>query len=73
MLTLFFILLMCVVLGEVLFVAIKLAWKITKIIFALLLLPAIMIGLAVAGFMTLAIILLLVCGLIALFGSLVVA
>ena len=35
MLTLFFILLMCVVLGEVLFVAIKLAWKITKIIFAL--------------------------------------
>ena len=73
MLTLFFILLMCVVLGEILYMTIKLAWKITKIIVALVLLPVVMIGLAAAGFMTLAIVLLLIGGVFALIGSLVVA
>ncbi|MCR5226685.1 MAG: hypothetical protein K6E27_05690 [Eubacterium sp.] len=52
---------------------IKLAWKITKIIVALVLLPVVMIGLAAAGFMTLAIVLLLIGGVFALIGSLVVA
>ena len=50
---------------------IKLAWKVTKIVFAIILLPVVMIGLAAAGFMTLAIVILLIAGVLALFGSLV--
>ena len=71
MLTLFFVLLMLVVIGEVLYMTIKLAWKVTKIVFAIILLPVVMIGLAAAGFMTLAIVILLIAGVLALFGSLV--
>ena len=71
MLTLFFVLLMLVVVGEVLYMTIKLAWKVTKIVFAIILLPVVMIGLAAAGFMTLAIVILLIAGVLALFGSLV--
>ena len=71
MLTLLFIILMFSVFGKILHMAIKLTWGITKVIFTLIFLPFIVIGLALAGFMYLSILVLIVAGFFAFVGGLV--
>lgn len=71
MLTLLFIILMFSVFGKILHMAIKLTWGITKVVFTLIFLPFIVIGLAVAGFMYLSILVLIVAGFFAFVGGLV--
>ncbi len=71
MLILLFIILSFVVFGKIFLLSIKLTWGITKILFTLILLPIILIGLVVAGFIYLALPILIIVGLIAFFGKLV--
>ena len=71
MLTLLFLILMFSVFGKILHMAIKLTWGITKVVFTLIFLPFIVIGLAVAGFMYLSILVLIVAGFFAFVGGLV--
>ena len=71
MLTLLFLILMFSVFGKILHMAIKLTWGITKVIFTLIFLPFIVIGLAVAGFMYLSILILIVAGFFTFVGGLV--
>ena len=71
MLSLLFIILMFSVFGKILHMAIKLTWGITKVVFTLIFLPFIVIGLAVAGFMYLSILVLIVAGFFAFVGGLV--
>ena len=71
MLILIFIILSFVVFGKIFLSSIKLTWGITKILFSLILLPIILIGLVVAGFIYLALPILIIVGLIAFFGKLV--
>lgn len=71
MLTLLFLILMFSVFGKILHMAIKLTWGITKVIFTLIFLPFIVIGLALAGFMYLSILVLIVAGFFAFVGGLV--
>jgi hypothetical protein len=59
------------VFGKILHMAIKLTWGITKVVFTLIFLPFIVIGLAVAGFMYLSILVLIVAGFFAFVGGLV--
>lgn len=71
MLTLLFLILMFSVFGKILHMAIKLTWGIAKVIFTLIFLPFIVIGLALAGFMYLSILVLIVAGFFAFVGGLV--
>ena len=71
MLTLLFLILMFSVFGKILHMAIKLTWGITKVVFTLIFLPFIVIGLALAGFMYLSILVLIVAGFFAFVGGLV--
>ena len=71
MLILIFIILSFVVFGKIFLSSKKLTWGITKILFSLILLPIILIGLVVAGFIYLALPILIIVGLIAFFGKLV--
>ena len=71
MLTLIFVILLCTVLGKTLHLALKLAWGLTKILFSLILFPIVVIGLAIAGFMYLAILILIIAGVIAFVRGLV--
>ncbi|MDO5784754.1 MAG: hypothetical protein Q4P20_06795 [Eubacteriales bacterium] len=66
MLTLLFTILFFMVFGKLLWLAIKAAWGITKILFTIVLLPLILLGLAAAGFMSIAFIGLIVVGLFSL-------
>lgn len=66
MLTLLFIILMCVVFGKLIGLAIKAAWGITKILFTIVLLPLALIALAVKGLIFVAIVVLVIMGIIAL-------
>ena len=69
MLTLLFVILMVVVVGKIAMLAIKAAWGITKIVFAVVLFPVFLIAMAVSGFMALSFIALIIGGLIALVAS----
>lgn len=69
MLTLLFFILMVVVVGKIAMLAIKAAWGVTKIIFAVVLFPVFLISMAVSGFMALAFIALIIGGLVALVAS----
>ena len=71
MLTLLFIVLLFGVFGKLIHLAFKLAWGMTKILFTLIFLPIIVIGLAIAGFIYLSIIVLIVVGILAFIGGLV--
>lgn len=73
MITLLFIILMFTVFTKILVFAFKAAWGLAKIIVSLVLLPVILIALAVAGFIYLALAILIVVGLITLISSLVMA
>ena len=68
MLELIFTILMFVIFGKILFFAIKAAWGITKILFSIVFLPIVLIVLALMGLFYIAIPVLAVIGLIALFG-----
>lgn len=68
MLELIFTILMFVIFGKILFFAIKAAWGITKILFAIVFLPVVLIVLALMGMFYIAMPMLAVVGLIALFG-----
>ena len=64
MLALLFTILMVIVFGKLIIWAIKAAWGITKILVTIVLFPVILIGLACAGAMYLALILLVIGGLV---------
>lgn len=68
MLELIFTILMFVIFGKILFFAIKAAWGITKILFVIVLLPVVLIVLALMGLFYIAMPVLSIIGLIALFG-----
>lgn len=72
MLTLIFIILMIAVFGKVIGLAIKATWGLTKVLVTIVFFPAILIVMAISGFMTLAIIALIIGGLVALFASTIV-
>ena len=69
MLTLIFVILMFSVFGKLLLFSIKAAWGITKIVFTIVLLPLVLIGMALAGLMYGALILLVIIGVVSLFAS----
>ena len=62
MLTLLFTILFFVVFGKLLWFAVKAAWSVAKILVTIVLLPLILIGLALSGFVSIAIIVLIVVG-----------
>ena len=66
MLTLLFIILMLVVFGKLIGFAIKATWGITQVVFGVILLPLILIGLVIGGFIYVALPVLIVIGVIAL-------
>ncbi len=68
MLELIFTILMFVIFGKILVFAIKAAWGITKILFVIVLLPVVLIVLALMGLFYIAMPVLSIIGLIALFG-----
>lgn len=68
MLTFIFSILMIVVFGNIVAFAVKMAWGVSKIVINLVLLPVILIGMVLAGLFWLAIPLLVVIGVIALFA-----
>ncbi len=66
MLTILFLLLMIAVFGKLIWLAIRAAWGITKIIFGIVLLPIVLIVLAVSGLIVVALPILIIVGLAAL-------
>lgn len=66
MLELIFTILMFVIFGKILFFAIKAAWGITKILFAIIFLPAILVGLVLGGLIYVAFPVLVIIGIISL-------
>ena len=69
MLTLLFTILMFVIFGKLLIFGIRVSWGITKILFTVVLLPIFLIGLVIAGFIYIAIPILVIIGLISLFSK----
>lgn len=66
MLIILFVVLMIGVFGKLLVFAIKGAWGITKILFSIVFLPLVLIGIAISGFLYIAIIAVFVIGIISL-------
>ena len=64
MIELIFAILMLVVFGKILIFAIKAAWGITKILFSVVLLPVFLICLVVAGFLNVALPILIIIGIV---------
>ncbi|MBR6402477.1 MAG: hypothetical protein IKS48_03755 [Eubacterium sp.] len=73
MLTLLFIILMFSVCGSLVHMAFRLAWGVTKVLFAIVFFPVILVGLAFTGFIYISIILLVIVGIISLIRHLVIA
>ena len=71
MITFFFVILMLAVVGKLLHLAIKLAWGLTKIVCAVIFFPIILVGLAVAGFVYVSILILIIVGILSLRSGLV--
>ena len=69
MLTLIFVFLMFGVFGELIWLAIRAAWRITKVLFTIIFLPVILISLFVSGFVYVALIGLLIVGAVSLFKT----
>ena len=69
MLTLLFIILMFVIFGKLLIFGIKVSWGIARILLTVVLLPVVLIALAVAGFVYIAIPILAIVGVVALFSK----
>ncbi len=72
MLTVIFICLLIAVILNLVKIAIKLTWGITKFLLSIVLLPVILVAIAFSGFIYLALILLIIVGFISLIGSLTV-
>ncbi len=66
MLTIIFLLLMIVVFGKLIWLAIRAAWGITKVLFSIVFLPIVLIVLALSGLMVVALPILIIVGLAAL-------
>ncbi len=66
MLTILFLLLMIVVFGKLIWLAIRAAWGITKVLFSIVFLPIVLIVLALSGLMVVALPILIIVGLAAL-------
>lgn len=66
MLTVLFTILMFMVFGKLLVFGIKVSWGLAKILCTVVLLPIILIGLVIAGFLSIALPLLVIIGVIAL-------
>ena len=66
MLTIIFLLLMIVVFGKLIWLAIRAAWGITKVLFSTVFLPIVLIVLALSGLMVVALPILIIVGLAAL-------
>ena len=73
MITILFAVLLLSVVGKMIGFAFKAAWGITRIVFAIFLLPIVFIGMALAGFMYLALIILMIMVIGSFLGSLVKA
>ena len=73
MLTILFIGLLIAVVLNIVKIAIKLTWGITKFVLGVILLPVILVSIAFAGFIYVALILLIIVGFISLIGSLTVS
>lgn len=67
MLTLLFVVLMVLVFGKILGFAVKAAWGLSKIVCTVVLLPLILIGLVIKGLIAIALPVLLIVGVIAVF------
>lgn len=66
MLTILFLLLMIVVFGKLVWLAMRAAWGITKVLFSIVFLPIVLIVLALSGLMVVALPILIIVGLAAL-------
>ena len=66
MLTIIFLLLMIVVFGKLIWLAIRAAWGIAKVLFSIVFLPIVLIVLALSGLMVVALPVLIIVGLAAL-------
>ncbi len=64
MLKIVFVILMLAVFGRMIGLAFRAAWGVTKILFRLILLPLFLVGLALSGFLYMALMLLLVVGIV---------
>ncbi len=64
MLKIVFVILMLAVFGRMIGFAFRAAWGVTKILFRLILLPLFLVGLALSGFLYMALMLLLVVGIV---------
>lgn len=71
MITLLFVLLMIWVFGKMIGLAFRATWGLTKIIFGIVLLPLFLIGLVIAGFMSIALPILVVMGIVMLISKVV--
>ena len=69
MLTLFAVILMIWIFGKLLIFSVRASWGILKILFTLVFLPIFLVGLLVAGVVSVALPLLLLIGLISVFAS----
>ncbi|MDO4188321.1 MAG: hypothetical protein Q4D29_04960 [Lachnospiraceae bacterium] len=72
MLSLIFVILMFTVIGKLIVFSIKAAWSITKVVLTIVFFPAILIIMAVSGFMMLAVIALVIAGIISIFVPMIV-
>lgn len=71
MITLLFVLLMIWVFGKMIGLAFRATWGLTKIIFGIVLLPLFLVGLVIAGFMSIALPILVVMGIVMLISKVV--
>lgn len=71
MITWIFVILMVGIFGKLIGLAFKMTWGITKVLFTLVFLPVILIGLVIAGLISIALPLLVVIGIITLIGAVV--
>lgn len=69
MFTIFMVILMIWIFGKLLVLSIKASWGIMKILFTVIFLPLVIVGLLVAGILSIAFPLLLVLGVITVFAS----
>ncbi len=68
-LTVLFLILLFTIFGKLLFIAIKAAWGITKILFSIVFLPLVIIGLFFSGLVYVALIVLVIVGIVSLVKS----
>ena len=71
MITLLFVLLMIWVFGKMIGLAFRATWGLTKIIFGIVLLPLFLVGLVITGFMSIALPILVVMGIVMLISKVV--